>query len=62
MLSTDPVPYSPGTCGLVRMGGISYSLVLWQNIRYEPQIMRYRDCIDIGDQVMCAAPAGQTFS
>ena len=60
ILKSDPVPYSPGTCGAART--IEGKWWDFTRSRYERAIDRYKDCIDTGDKMVCSGPANQMFS
>jgi hypothetical protein len=65
IIRSDPIPYSPGTCGYPRIdtGAGNFSLYnAWVFSRYEQESIRYRECVDLGDHVTCPGPAGGTFS
>lgn len=67
---TDPIPYSPGTCGApivsVQNGSKTMPVIgsfnSYRTALFSQASLQYMDCSDDGNTVTCPGPAGQSFS
>jgi hypothetical protein len=67
LFSNQPMPISPGTCGIPAAGNFSVQadFATYKShsfIQYEKASSQYSQCVDDGKNVTCPGPAGQTFS